>query len=166
MEPAKGGVVWARRPIESSPGRRGNLIPSAKASVERVIWMVDDDEGFRGLSGAVALDAGINVVSMSSVELIERRGAALPDGAMLDGTVLTGPQADDLLRGIPRIVICTGREYKEIAERGSWPQGERASRQPRVAWYLTTPSDRVLGDGMRPGLPLRLSSRCSRGKGR
>ena len=87
------------------------------AGTERVIWMVDDDEGFRGLSSAAALDAGINVVSMSSVELTERRGATLPDGAMLDGTVLTGPQADELLRGIPRIVICTGRDYKEIAER-------------------------------------------------
>lgn len=87
------------------------------AGTARVIWMVDDDEGFRGLSSAVALDAGINVVSMSSVELTERRGAALPDGAMLDGMVLTGPQAEELLRGIPRIVICTGRDYKEIAER-------------------------------------------------
>ncbi len=84
---------------------------------ERVIWMVDDDEGFRGLSSAVALDAGIKVLSMSSVELTRRRGAALPDGAMLDGTILTGPQADEILRDIPRIVICTGREYREIAER-------------------------------------------------
>ncbi len=84
---------------------------------ERVIWMVDDDEGFRGLSSAVALDAGIKVLSMSSVELTRRRGAALPDGAMLDGTILTGPQADEILRSIPRIVICTGREYREIAER-------------------------------------------------
>ena len=89
----------------------------AKVSAERVIWMVDDDEGFRELSGAVALDAGINVLNMSSVELTKRRGAALPDGAMLDGTILTGPQADEILRSIPRIVICTGREYKEIAER-------------------------------------------------
>ena len=88
-----------------------------KVSAERVIWMVDDDEGFRGLSSAVALDAGINVVNMSSVELTNRHGAALPDGAMLDGTILTGPQADELLRGIPRIVICTGRDYKEITER-------------------------------------------------
>ena len=87
------------------------------AGIERVIWMIDDDLGFRGLSSAVALDAGINVVNLSSVELTERRGAALPDGAMLDGTILTGPQADELLRGIPRIVICTGRDYKEIAER-------------------------------------------------
>ena len=87
------------------------------AGTERVIWMIDDDAGFRGLSSEVALDAGINVVNMSSDELVERRGATLPDGAMLDGTILTGPQADELLRDIPRIVICTGRDYKEIAER-------------------------------------------------
>lgn len=87
------------------------------AGIERVIWMVDDDEGFRGLSSAAALDAGINVVSMSTVELTERGNATLPDGAMLDGAILTGPRADELLSGIPRIVICTGRDYKEIAER-------------------------------------------------
>jgi CheY-like chemotaxis protein len=86
-------------------------------SAERVIWMVDDDEGFRELSSEAALDAGIKVVSMTSDELTESRGAALPDGAMLDGTMLVGPQADEILRGIPRIVICTGRDYKEIAER-------------------------------------------------
>ncbi len=83
----------------------------------RVIWMVDDDESFRDLSSAVAGDARIKVVNMSADDLIERRGDALPDGAMLDGSILTGPQADAMLEGIPRIVICTGREYKEIAER-------------------------------------------------
>ena len=83
----------------------------------RIIWMVDDDESFRDLSSAAALDAGINVVNISTQELIERRGDALPDGAMLDGAILTGPQADELLLGIPRLVVCTGREYKEIAER-------------------------------------------------
>ena len=86
-------------------------------ATERVIWMIDDDAGFRGLSSAVALDAGINVVNMSSDQLIERRDATLPDGAMLDGTILTGPQADELLRDVPRIVICTGRDYRDIAER-------------------------------------------------
>lgn len=83
----------------------------------RVIWMVDDDESFRGLSSAVADDAGIKVVNMSADELIRRRGDALPDGAMLDGSILTGLQADAMLEGIPRIVICTGRNYQEIAER-------------------------------------------------
>ena len=84
---------------------------------KRVIWMVDDDEAFRGLSGAAALDAGINVVNMSTVEFAGHVGDPLPDGAMLDGTVLTGARAEELLVGIPRIVICTGRGYKEIAER-------------------------------------------------
>lgn len=84
---------------------------------ERVIWMVDDDEGFRELSSDSAGEAGIKVVNMSSDELAKRRGTALPDGAMLDGTILTGPHADELLRGIPRIVICTGRDYRDIAER-------------------------------------------------
>jgi len=88
-----------------------------KASAERVIWMVDDDESFRDLSRAVALDAGIAIVSISTAELGERHDASLPDGAMLDGAILTGPQAEEILVGIPRIVICTGREYREIAER-------------------------------------------------
>lgn len=87
------------------------------AGAERVIWMVDDDESFRDLSDAVAIEAGINVLTISTVELTRRRGASLPDGAMLDGAVLTGPQAEAMLLGIPRIVICTGREYQEIAER-------------------------------------------------
>ena len=89
----------------------------ASAGVPRVIWMVDDDESFRALSTAAALDAGISVVSIGTQELVQRRGDALPDGAMLDGTILTGPQAEELLQGIPRLVVCTGREYKEIAER-------------------------------------------------
>lgn len=84
---------------------------------QRVIWMVDDDENFRDLSSAVALDAGISVINFSTAELTERYGAALPDGAMLDGAVLFGQQADELLRDIPRIVICTARGYGEIAER-------------------------------------------------
>ncbi|MGI8659146.1 MAG: hypothetical protein ACR2K4_10345 [Candidatus Limnocylindria bacterium] len=83
----------------------------------RVIWMVDDDESFRDLSSAVADDAGIKVVNMSADELIRRHRDALPDGAMLDGSILTGFQADAMLEGIPRIVICTGRDYQQIAER-------------------------------------------------
>lgn len=86
-------------------------------STERVIWMVDDDEAFRGLSSAAALDASVNVVNMSTVEFARRVDDPLPDGAMLDGTALTGPRAEELLVGIPRIVICTGRAYKEIAAR-------------------------------------------------
>ena len=86
-------------------------------STERIVWMVDDDEAFRGLSSAAALDASVNVVNMSTVEFARRADDPLPDGAMLDGTALTGPRAEELLVGIPRIVICTGRAYKEIAER-------------------------------------------------
>lgn len=81
--------------------------------------MVDDDPEFRELSAAVALDAHIKVINLSTDELIERRGNELPDGAMLDGSVLTGPQADEMLSKIPRIVICTAREYRNIAERWS-----------------------------------------------
>lgn len=89
----------------------------ARVSAERVIWMVDDDESFRDLSTAVAFDAGITVVSISTQELTERQGDPLPDGAMLDGALLSGPQADEMLVGIPRIVVCTGRDYQEIAQR-------------------------------------------------
>ena len=88
-----------------------------KASAQRIIWMVDDDPSFRELSSAAALDADIKVVNISTEELIERHGDALPDGAMLDGAILSGPQADAMLLGIPRIVVCTGRNYVEIAER-------------------------------------------------
>ena len=84
---------------------------------ERTVWMVDDDRSFRDLSEAVALDADIAVVNLSTEELLERRRTTLPDGAMLDGVVLAGPDAERYLEGIPRIVICTGREYLEIAER-------------------------------------------------
>ena len=86
------------------------------ARAERVVWMVDDDRSFRDLSSEVALDAEIAVVSMSTAELGGRLSTELPDGAMLD-VVLTGPDAESYLQGIPRIVICTGREYLEIAER-------------------------------------------------
>jgi hypothetical protein len=84
---------------------------------ERTVWMVDDDRSFRDLSEAVALDADIAVVNLSTEELLERRRTRLPAGAMLDGVVLAGPDAERYLEGIPRIVICTGREYLEIAER-------------------------------------------------
>ena len=87
------------------------------ARAERVVWMVDDDLSFRDLSSEVALDADIAVVNMSTADLEERRKVNLPDGAMLDGVVLTGLDAERYLEGIPRIVICTGREYLEIAER-------------------------------------------------
>jgi hypothetical protein len=79
--------------------------------------MVDDDKSFRDMSSAAALEVGIDVINIGTHELIARYGAPLPDGAMLDGSILTGPQADEMLLGIPRIVICTARDYLEIAER-------------------------------------------------
>ena len=85
------------------------------ANDPRVIWMVDDDEGFRALSEAAASDAGIKVINLSAAALNELHASALPDGVMLDGTLLEGLQAEELLAGIPRIVICTGRTYGEIA---------------------------------------------------
>jgi hypothetical protein len=87
------------------------------ATERPIIWMVDDDESFRDMSGAAARDVGIDVINIGADELITRYGNALPDGAMLDGSILTGPQAEEMLLGIPRIVICTGRDYLEIAER-------------------------------------------------
>ncbi|MDQ3688634.1 MAG: hypothetical protein M3406_01085 [Chloroflexota bacterium] len=85
----------------------------------RVVWMVDDDPAFRELSAAVALDAHIEVVNLSADQLIERRGGEMPDGAMLDGSLLTGIQADEMLSGIPRLVICTARDYRDIEARWS-----------------------------------------------
>lgn len=102
----------------------------APVGPSRVVWMVDDDLSFRELSAAVALDAHINVVNLSADQLIERRGDELPDGAMLDGSVLTGPQADEMLSGIPRIVICTAREYSNIAERWSGHPNVRVLLKP------------------------------------
>lgn len=83
----------------------------------RVIWMVDDDPTFRSLSADVALGAGIKVVNMNAEQLTALAGERLPDGAMLDGTILTGSQAEELLLGVPRLVVCTAREYRHIAER-------------------------------------------------
>jgi len=99
------------------PLRATLAVPMEQTGAERVIWMVDDDETFRDLSDAVAIEAGINVLTISTAELTRHKGASMPDGAMLDGAILTGPQAEAMLLGIPRIVICTGREYQEIAER-------------------------------------------------
>jgi hypothetical protein len=49
---------------------------------------------------------------------------------MLDGAVLTTPDAGVMLEGIPRIVICTGREYAAIAERWTHHPHVRVLRKP------------------------------------
>jgi hypothetical protein len=61
--------------------------------------MVDDDQSFRELSTAAALDADLKVVTISTQELIARRGDELPDGAMLDGAILTGPRRTSFSSG-------------------------------------------------------------------
>ena len=83
----------------------------------KVVWMVDDDRTFRDLSDQVAIEAEIAVVTMGIEELaIRRRTHALPAGIMLDGSVLSTTDAEQMLMGIPRIVICTGRDFASIAE--------------------------------------------------
>ena len=82
-----------------------------------VIWMVDDDRSFRDMSDAIAIEAEVAVVTMGIEELaVRRKTHDLPDGIMLDGSALTA-DAEEMLEDIPRIVICTGREYAAIAER-------------------------------------------------
>jgi hypothetical protein len=49
---------------------------------------------------------------------------------MLDGSVLTTADAEVMLEGIPRIVICTGREYASIAERWTEHRHVRVLRKP------------------------------------
>ena len=86
-----------------------------------VIWLVDDDRSFRDMSDAIAIEAEVAVVTMGVEELaIRRKTHDLPDGLMLDGSVLTTAKAEAMLQGVPRIVICTGREYASIAE--GWAQ--------------------------------------------
>ena len=81
-----------------------------------VIWMVDDDRSFRDISDAIAVEADVAVMTMGVDELAIRRTTHdLPDGIMLDGSVLTTPAAEVMLEGIPRIVIATGRDYAAIA---------------------------------------------------
>ena len=83
--------------------------------------MVDDERSFRDMSDAIAIEAEVAVVTMGGEELaLRRKTHDLPDGIMLDGAVLTSAKAEQMLEGIPRIVICTGRKYASIAER--WTQ--------------------------------------------
>ena len=82
----------------------------------KVVWTVDDSRTFRDLSDQVALEAHVAITTMGIEELAIRRTTHdLPDGIMLDGMVLQTPGAELMLGGIPRIVICTGREYASIA---------------------------------------------------
>ena len=82
-----------------------------------VIWMVDDDRSFRDMSDAIAIEAEVAVMTMGIDELaIRRKTHDLPEGIMLDGSALTA-DAEVMLEGIPRIVICTARQYAAIAER-------------------------------------------------
>ena len=84
----------------------------------RTIWLVDDDPGFRELTAAVAREASIAVVNLSAESFAAQVGLPLPDGAMLDGVVLSLEESERFLIGVPRIVICTGLEYAEL--RASW----------------------------------------------
>ena len=97
----------------------------------RVVWMVDDERSFRDLSDQVAIESDIAVVTMGIEELaVRRKTHDLPDGIMLDGSVLTAADAGELLVDIPRIVICTGREYASIAENWSHHSHVRVLLKP------------------------------------
>ena len=54
----------------------------------------------------------------------------MPDGIMLDGAVLSTTDAEKMLTGIPRIVICTGREYASIADNWTHHPHVRVLRKP------------------------------------
>lgn len=95
----------------------------------KTIWLVDDDAGFRELTSELALDAEIAVVSLSTDDLAAQR-LPLPDGAMLDGVVLSNQETERYLASIPRIVICTGHQYAEIAERWTQHQHVRVLLKP------------------------------------
>lgn len=96
-----------------------------------VIWMVDDDRGFRDMSDAIAVEVEVAVVTLGIEELaVRRKTHDLPDGIMLDGAVLTTPDAKVLLQEVPRIVICTAREYASIAEGWTHHPHVRVLRKP------------------------------------
>ena len=96
-----------------------------------VIWLVDDDRSFRDMSDAIAIEAEVAVMTMGVDELaIRRQTHDLPDGIMLDGSVLTTADAEVMLEGVPRIIICSGREYASIAERWTVHPHVRVLRKP------------------------------------
>ena len=49
---------------------------------------------------------------------------------MLDGSFLDAADAEEMLTGIPRIVICTGREYTRIATKWSHHPNVRVLLKP------------------------------------
>ena len=107
----RGGISAPRRSLV-----RDLLSVGAAMGSPPVIWMVDDDRSFRDLSDEIAVEADLAVMTMGVDELAIRRTTHdLPDGIMLDGSVLTTQDAELMLEGIPRIVIATGREYAAIA---------------------------------------------------
>jgi hypothetical protein len=80
--------------------------------------MVDDDPTVRELTVAVAQDADLAVITLGVEELAGRRASeGLPRGVILDGSALTGTDAVAVLAEVPRIVICTAREYRHIDPR-------------------------------------------------
>lgn len=98
---------------------------------QKIVWMVDDDRSFRDLSDQVAVEASIAVVTMGIEELDVRRTThELPDGIMLDGSFLDSAHAEEMLTEIPRIVICTGREYAGIAAKWSHHPNVRVLLKP------------------------------------
>lgn len=94
----------------------------------RTIWLVDDDPAFRDLTAEVAREAAIAVVNLSAEAFVARPRLPLPDGAMLDGVVLSREDSERFLIGVPRIVICTGLEYAAL--RARW------TRHPHVRVLL------------------------------
>jgi hypothetical protein len=66
-----------------------------------VIWLVDDDRSFRDMSDAIAIESDVAVMTMGVEELaIRRQTHDMPDGIMLDGSVLTTADAEAMLEGI------------------------------------------------------------------
>lgn len=86
----------------------------------RTVWLVDDDPGFRDLTAEVAREASIAVMNLSAEAFAAQPRVPLPDGAMLDGVVLSHSESERFLTGVSRIVICTGLEYAQL--RARWTQ--------------------------------------------
>lgn len=98
---------WQGRHADEERGPRLERSP-------RTIWLVDDDPAFRNLTAEVAQDASIAVVNLSAEAFLAQPRVPLPDGAMLDGVVLSREESERFLSGVSRIVICTGLEYAQL----------------------------------------------------
>jgi len=79
------------------------------------IWLVDDNEPFREVAQSIAGDAGIRLLCLTPDQLAAEETTDLPQGAFLDGAVLNSSAARYLVN-IPRLVICTARDFGEISE--------------------------------------------------